>query len=49
MKRIIFEFKDEYTHGEWRRHECRVRSVEECIKIYGLDECDYRIIKVEEI
>lgn len=49
MKRIIFEFKDEYTHGEWRKRECRVESVGECIEIYGLDKCEYRIIKVEEI
>ena len=28
---------------------CVVRSVEECVKIYSLNECEYRIILVEEV
>lgn len=49
MKRIIFEYRDEYTHGEWRKQECIVRSVAECKQIYGLDECEYRILEIEEL
>lgn len=49
MKRIVFEYRDEYSHGEWIKQECIVRSVEECKKIYGLDECEYRILEIEEI
>lgn len=49
MKRIVFEYRDEYSHGEWIKQECTVRSVEECKKIYDLDECEYRILEIEEI
>lgn len=49
MKRIVFEYRDEYSHGKWCRRVCVVRSVEECKKIYGLDECEYRILEIEEI
>lgn len=49
MVRVVFEFRDEYTHGEWRRQECKVRSLDECIRIYGLDECEHRILKVEAL
>lgn len=49
MKRIIFEYRDKYTHGEWRKQECVVRSVTECKQIYGLDECEYRILEIEEL
>ena len=49
MKRIVFEYRDEWSHGEWRKQECIVSSVEECKKIYGLDECEHRILEIEEI
>lgn len=49
MKKIKFKYRDEYTHGEWREQECVVRSLDECIKIYGLNECEYEIISVEEM
>lgn len=49
MKRIVFEYRDEESHGEWRKQECIVRSVEECKRIYGLDEREYRILEIEEI
>lgn len=49
MKKIKFQYRDEYTHGEWREQQCVVRSVEECIRIYGLNECEYKIISVEEV
>lgn len=51
MLKITFEFKDSFSHGHWQKRECEVESVEECIKIYGLedDDVEYRIIKIEEI
>lgn len=50
LKHIVFEYKDEFCKdGKFHRQECVVRSVEECVKIYGLNECEYRIISVEEV
>lgn len=50
MKKITFEFKDEYTFGKWKEQSCVVSSVQDCIEIYGLRiDCEYRILKVEEI
>lgn len=48
LLRITFEYKDEWTRGEWRRQQCTVRSVEECVRIYGLDKCEHRIVEVKE-
>ena len=50
MVRVVFEYMDRYTYGEWRKQKCIVKSVEECKEIYGLGiDCDYRIISVEEV
>ena len=50
MVKVVFEYMDRYTNGEWNRQRCIVESVEECIEIYGLGiDCDYRIISVEEV
>lgn len=49
MVKIKFRYKDEYTNGEWREQECIVSSLKECKEIYGLDECEYQIISIEEI
>lgn len=50
MLHIEFEYKDEYSHGDWRKQECVVTSVEECKKIYGLGiDCDYRITSIRKI
>jgi hypothetical protein len=50
MVKVVFEYRDTYTNGGWNRQECVVRSVSECIKIYGLGvDCEYRIISVEEV
>lgn len=50
MVKVTFEYADAYTSGEWRKQSCIVSSVEECEKIYGLGaDCDYRILKVEEV
>ncbi|SEP82469.1 hypothetical protein SAMN04487977_101535 [Treponema bryantii] len=49
MVHVWFEYRDEYCFdGKFHKQECIVSSVEECIKIYGLDNCEYHIIKVEE-
>ena len=50
MVKVVFEYMDRYTNGEWRKQRCIVESVEECKKIYGLGiDCGYRIISVEEM
>lgn len=50
LKFITFEYRDEFcADGKFHRQECIVRSVEECIKIYGLDKCEYRIIYIMEL
>lgn len=50
MVRVKFEYADALSNWEWRKQECVVSSVEECIRIYGLGvDCEYRIISVEEV
>ena len=50
MVRVTFGYRDDYTHGQWSTQTCVVRSVEECIRIYGLGvDCEYRIISVEDV
>ena len=50
MVKVVFEYMDRYTNGEWNRQRCIVEGVEECKEIYGLGiDCDYRIISVEEV
>ena len=50
MVKVVFEYMDRYTNGEWNRQRCVVESVEKCKEIYGLGiDCDYRIISVEEV
>ena len=50
MFEIIFEYRDEMSGWKWRQQSCRMSSVEECKKIYGLGvDCDYRIISVKKI
>ena len=46
---VTFKYMDEWTNGEWREQSCVVSSVKECKEIYGLDDCEYRIISVEEV
>lgn len=49
MVRVVFEYRDDWSKGEWRQQECIVSSVQECKRIYGLGiDCEYRIISVEE-
>ena len=52
---IKFEYADNLSKWEWRTQQCSlyVRSESEarskCIELYGLTECDYRIVSVEEV
>lgn len=50
MLEIVFEYRDRYTNGRWNRQSCKVSSVEECKRIYGLGkDCEYKIISVDKI
>ena len=50
MYRIVFEYADSYSNWQWRRQECIMSSLQECIKVYGLGyDCDYRIISMEKL
>lgn len=49
MLHIELKYKDEYTNGNWSYQECYVNSLRECMEIYGLNECEYEIIKIEEV
>lgn len=50
MVRIRFKYRDEFCRGgRWNEQECLVRSVEECKKIYGLDQCEHEILEVREV
>lgn len=51
MKQITFKYKDAYTHGKWSMQTCCVRSIQECINLYGLNQPDveYKIVEVKEI
>ena len=47
---IVFEYADAMSGWKWRRQECYVSSLRQCIEWYGLGkDCDYRIVSVEEI
>ena len=50
MKKITFRYRDSYSNREWRTQHCIVPSVDECIKIYGLDDnsVDYEILEIED-
>ena len=52
MLLIKFEYRDGWSHGEWRTQEGTFESVRECKEWYGLGidpSCEYRILSVEEI
>jgi hypothetical protein len=51
MKKITFKYKDWLSRGEWRTQHCTVETVDECIRIYGLDDSDveYEILEVKEV
>lgn len=50
MLRITFKYRDKWSNWEWVTRDSVNKSIEECIKFYGLGvDCDYEIISVEEI
>ena len=51
MLNITFRYKDAMSNWEWRTQSCTVSSVEECKRIYGLDNGDveYEILEVKEV
>ena len=49
MLKIVFKYRDDYSYPNWNEQECIVRSLKECKEIYGLDECEYQIISIEEV
>lgn len=50
MKKITFRYRDSLSNWKWRTQHCIVLSVEECIRIYGLDDSsvEYEIIEIED-
>ena len=49
-KHIVFEYRDEYCKdGKFHEQECIVESVEQMIEIYGLNDCEWNILDVEEM
>ena len=50
MKKITFRYRDKLSDWKWRTQTCIVPSVEECMKIYGLNgnSVDYEILEVED-
>ena len=47
---ITFKYKDKYTNGQWNEQSCRVSSIDECKRIYGLGvDCEYKIISIKEV
>lgn len=50
MVKVTFQYRDSMSNWQWRKQSCTVRSVEECIKIYGLGtDCEYEILEVENL
>lgn len=39
----------EEIYSKFREQECHVRSVDECKKIYGHDQCEHEILEVKEV
>ena len=47
---ITFEYRDKYCYPRWNQQSCKVSSVDECKKIYGLGvDCEYKILEVKKI
>ena len=51
MLSITFRYADARSGWVWRTQHCVVSSVEECKRIYGLDNDDveYEILEVKEV
>ena len=51
MLSITFRYADAMSNWEWRAQHCVVSSVEECKRIYELDNGDveYEILEIKEV
>lgn len=50
MLHIRFRHRDEFCRdGKFREQECVVPSVDECRRIYGLDQCEHEILEVRKV
>jgi hypothetical protein len=49
MYEIRFRYRDETSGGKWREQSCRMKSVEQCVEIYGLADCDHEILSVVDL
>lgn len=49
MFKITFKYRDEYNYPNWSEQQCILDSVEKCIELYGLHECEYEILKIEQV
>jgi len=50
MYKIDFEYRDNFSNGNWNKQSCIMESIEECKKFYGLGvDCEYRITNIEKI
>lgn len=50
MLKIKFKYRDAMSGWHWRKQECVVPSVDDCIRIYGLGvHCDYEIVSIKEV
>lgn len=50
MLDITFKYKDWLSKGQWKTQHCKVESINEFIRIYGLDDDDveWELISVED-
>ena len=46
---IKFRYKDELSKGEWRHQKCFTGGIEECKRIYGLDDEDVEAYEILEV
>lgn len=51
MLSISFKFRDDYSGDYWLYRHCLMKSLDECIDIYGLNDPDveYEILDVREV
>ena len=49
MLDITFKYKDSFSRGEWKTQHCTVESINECIRIYELnnDDVEWELIEVK--
>ena len=49
MYEIRFRYRDEVSGGQWREQSCRMKSVEQCVEVYGLADCDHEILSIVDL